>query len=107
MSGDVDEAQLYFVAAEETQQLSDKERRSLAGTSAIWWADLLFRIRIPVEAKEKIESAIPMCEEMGWKDDLARCDLILGQIALLQDDTVKATTLLTRSETVMHRERVY
>ncbi len=103
IKGEVDEAQKNFVLADNLQKLADKFGRGLLGLASIWWAEFLLRARRPESAREKVEATIGICSEEGWKDDIARCDLMLGRLSIIEGDHEKARESLAKSEIVMRK----
>ena len=60
---------------------------SLRGT---WWADWLARTGRAGPARALTARNADICRENGWNDDLARCDRMLGRLALAAGDTAAA-----------------
>jgi hypothetical protein len=103
MSGEVKDARKSFGMAEDLQRSVDKKQRGLIGLSSIWWADLLLRARLLDHAKARTEPNLVHCTEQGWGEDVARCELILGKVALEEGDVNEAKRRLTAAEATMRK----
>ena len=68
----------------------DGEGGHLDEIHGIYWADLLARTGRPDPAQASISRNIDICRSSGWNEDLARCDRVLGRLALAAGDTATA-----------------
>jgi hypothetical protein len=60
----------------------------------VQWARWLARTGRPGPAQELTRRNADICRRNGWNEDLARCDQILGELALADGDTATAGTHL-------------
>jgi hypothetical protein len=90
--GDTAEAEQRFVDAD---QIGDYESDHLYSTPGIWWADFLIRTGRYDSARVLTHGNIDFCRRNGWNEDVARCDRVLGHLALAAGDTAAADGHLT------------
>jgi hypothetical protein len=92
LAGDTTAAEEHFATADQIHLTVNNEHWfSLPG---VWWAHWLARTGRPGPARNLTHSNVGTCREYGWNEDLARCDQILGGLALAAGDTVTAGTHL-------------
>ena len=90
LDGDTAEAERQFIAADQIQVAHDLDGYHLSSTGGIWWAEWLARTGRDSPARALTERNAEISREEGWNDDLARCDWILGRLALTAGDTAAA-----------------
>ncbi len=92
LAGDTTAAERHFTTADQIHLTNEgKHLDSLYGA---WWATWLIRTGRPGPARDLIRRNVAICREHGWNADLARCDQILGGLALAAGDTEIAGTHL-------------
>jgi len=93
LAGDAAAAEDHFTTADQTG-LTD-EGKHLYSLPGVWWAQWLARTGRPGAARDLARQNANLSRENGWNADLARCDQILGGLALATGDTATADTRLT------------
>jgi tetratricopeptide (TPR) repeat protein len=93
LAGDSIAAEEHFTSADQIN-LAD-EGTHLYSFLGVLWAQWLARTGRPGPARDLTRRNVGLCRENGWNADLARCDQILGGLALAAGDTVTAGTHLT------------
>jgi hypothetical protein len=88
------EAEQQFTAADQIQVADDYDDHLISYTGTLW-ADWLARTGRPGPARELTRRNAEICRTYGWNDDLARCDRVLGRVALAAGDTASAADHLT------------
>jgi tetratricopeptide (TPR) repeat protein len=93
LAGDTAAAEDHLTAADRICLTDHGEHMySLAGIRWAWW---LARTGRSGPAQDLIRRNADFSREHGWNEDLARCDQILGGLALAARDTATAETHLT------------
>jgi tetratricopeptide (TPR) repeat protein len=88
LAGDTAQAEQHFMAGDQMQFTDEGTHLySLRGTQ---WAEWLGRTGRPGLAQTLTRRNAEVCLGNGWNDDLARCDRILGRLALAAGDTAAA-----------------
>jgi len=82
LSGDPIEAEEQFTAADQIQVADDPAGDHLYGLSGIQWADWLARSGRTGPAEVLAQDSRTICDRNGWNEELARCDWVLGRLAL-------------------------
>ena len=90
LAGDTAEAEQQFLAADQIQVSEDYEGDHLYSLPGIWWADFLARTGRQDPARVLTRRNIDICRRYGWNADVARCDRVLGRLALAAGDTAAA-----------------
>jgi hypothetical protein len=90
LAGDVAEAEQQFAAADQIEVADDYEGDHLYTLRGTMWADRLARTGRPVAALMLANRNAEICRRYSWNDNAARCDVILGRLALATGDTVTA-----------------
>ena len=104
LAGDRSEAERQFSAADQIEVADNGDHLiSLRGTL---WAEWLARTGRESPAWELTERNVETCRRNGWNDDLARCDRILGRLALAAGDPTAANEHLAAA-VVMFRDGDY
>ena len=68
--------------------------------AGVWWADFLTRTGRQDPARVLTLRNIDICRGNGWNEDVARCDRVLGRLALAAGDTAAAGEHLTAAAAV-------
>jgi ATP/maltotriose-dependent transcriptional regulator MalT len=71
--------------------------------SAIWWAELVLRTGKVDQAFSKVNDTFQLCIDNGWGDDVARCHLIFGKVALVKEELAEAQSHLGKAEMIMRK----
>jgi len=98
IAGDISEAEQRFAAVNQFRVASGVDR--LNTFIAALWADYLARTGRPGAAADLIRDTATRCQRNAWNDDTARCDRVLGRLALAADDALMAGKHLTAAATV-------
>jgi tetratricopeptide (TPR) repeat protein len=88
LAGDTAGAEDHFTTAD--QICFRDEGIHLYSLTGSWWAQWLAQTGRPSPAQDLIRRNARISRESGWNDDLARCDQMLGGLALAAGDTVTA-----------------
>jgi hypothetical protein len=83
-------AEEQFIAADQINVADDPDGGHLDSTIGVWWAEWLARTGRPGPAQALTDRNAAICRQHGWNDDLARCDRVLGRLALAVGDTATA-----------------
>ena len=95
LAGDTVEAEQRFTAADQIEVADGPNGHHLYSTRGIWWAEWLARTGRTGPAQALTSRNTKICRANGWNDDLARCDRMLGRLALAARDTAAAGKHLT------------
>jgi tetratricopeptide (TPR) repeat protein len=87
-TGDTTAAEDHFTTADQTCLTDDPDRDHLHSYNGGLWAQWLARTGRPGPARDLTRRNAEICRERGWNADLARCDQVLGGLALAAGDTV-------------------
>jgi hypothetical protein len=90
LAGDVAETERHFTAADQIEVADDPDGHHLYSLRGIQWAEWLARTGRGGPARALTARNAEICREYGWNDNLARCDRILGRLALAAGDTAAA-----------------
>jgi hypothetical protein len=90
LAGDVAETERHFIAADQIEVADDPDGHHLYSLRGIQWAEWLARTGREGPARALTGRNAEICREYGWNDNLARCDRILGRLALAAGDTAAA-----------------
>jgi tetratricopeptide (TPR) repeat protein len=90
LAGDATEAEQQFIAADQIEVAQYAESNHLHSLIGTWWGEWLIRTGRPGPARALTARNAEICRKNGWNDDLARCDRILGRIALDAGHTATA-----------------
>jgi tetratricopeptide (TPR) repeat protein len=91
-AGDTTAAEDHFTIADQISVTEDDEH--LYSMAGIQWARWLARTGRPGPAQDLTRRNADACSEQSWNDDVARCDRILGGLALAAGDAATAGTHL-------------
>ena len=95
LAGDAAEAEQQFTAADQIEVADHHEGAHLYSIRGIWWAEWLARTGRTGPAQALTSRNADICRRNGWNADLARCDRMLGRLALAAGDTAAAGAHLT------------
>jgi tetratricopeptide (TPR) repeat protein len=98
LTGDTTAAEDHFAAADQIN-LTDQGKH-LFSYGGVLWARWLAQTGRPGPAQDLTRRNADLCREEGWNANLARCDRILGGLALAAGDTVTAGTHLAATVAV-------
>jgi len=90
VSGDIAEAEEHFTVADQIAVTDDPAGRHVYALSGSMWADWLARTGRTGPAQILTERNRGICETNGWNENMARCDRLLGRLALTAGDTETA-----------------
>jgi tetratricopeptide (TPR) repeat protein len=90
LAGDVAEAEQQFTAADQIEVANDPGGRHLYSLPGSMWAEWLARTGRPDPARALTGRNAEICHRNTWNNDLARCDRLLGRLALDTGDTAAA-----------------
>ena len=90
LAGDTAEAERQFIAADQTLFAADPDGDHLYSLNGASWAEWLARTGRDGPARALTVRNAEICRERGWNDNLARCDRMLGRLALTAGDTAAA-----------------
>jgi hypothetical protein len=88
LAGDAAAAEDHFTLADQINYTDHGEH--LCSFEGVLWARWLARTGRPGPAQDLTRRNADTCRKNGWNDNLARCDQILGSLALAAGDTVTA-----------------
>jgi tetratricopeptide (TPR) repeat protein len=100
LTGDVAEAERQFASADQIEITDDLGGDHLYSGRGARWADWLVRTGRSGPARTLTGRNAAISRRNGWNEDLARCDRILGRLALAAGDTATAGEHLTRAAAV-------
>ena len=90
LAGDTAEAEQQFTAADQMQVADDPDGEHLYSLDGTRWAEWLARTGRDDPARALTARNVEISREQGWNEDVARCDRMLGRLALAAGDTVAA-----------------
>jgi hypothetical protein len=93
--GDAEEAERNFIDADRVEVTYGPRGDHLYSLRGIWWAEWLSRTGRPGPARALTSRNADISRGFGWNADVARCDRLLGRLALAAGDTVTAEVHLT------------
>jgi tetratricopeptide (TPR) repeat protein len=88
--GDTAQAEEKFTAADQIEVTDHPAGAHLYSINATRWAEWLARTGRPGPAQALTRRNAEISRRNGWKEDVARCDRILGRLALATGDTATA-----------------
>jgi tetratricopeptide (TPR) repeat protein len=91
MAGEAAEAERQFTAADRIEVTEDPAGDHLYSIRGTRWADWLGRTARPGPALALAHRNADIHRENGWNAGLARCDRVLGRLALAAGDTAAAS----------------
>jgi len=90
LAGDAAEAEQQFIAADQIEAADHDEGAHLYSNLGTWWADWLARTGRPGPARALTDLNTVICRRNGWNQHVARCDRMLGRLALAAGDAAAA-----------------
>ena len=90
LAGEATEAERQFTDADQMEVVNHHEGAHLYSSSGTWWADWLVRTGRPSPARALTNRNAEICQRNGWNQDAARCDRMLGRLALAAGDIAAA-----------------
>ena len=101
LAGDTAEAERQFTAADQIGFADDPDGEHLYSLDGTWWAEWLARTGRDGPARALTARSVEISREQGWNEHLARCDRMLGCLALAAGDTVAAGEHLAAAAAVL------
>ena len=86
LAGDTARAEQHFLIADQLEFAGDPGGNHLYSNRGVWWAEWLARTGRHWAAQLLTDDNETLCRANGWNDPLARCERLLGQFALADDD---------------------
>lgn len=99
VSGDSVAAEEQFTAADQIEFAVNAEGGHLCSVHGSQWAEWLARTGRTGPAQNLTRRNRQICQEWGWNQDTARCDRVLGRVALAAGGTEDAAHLLAAAAT--------
>ena len=90
LAGDAAQAGQHFTAADQIEVADDPDGDHLYSFRGTNWAEWLARTGRPGPARALTSRNADICRDYGWNEALARCDRMLGRLALAAGDTAAA-----------------
>ena len=90
LAGDAAQAGQHFTAADQIEVADDPDGDHLYSFRGTNWAEWLARTGRPGPARALTSRNADICRDYGWNEDVARCDRMLGRLALAAGDTAAA-----------------
>ena len=90
LAGDAAQAGQQFTAADQIEVADHREGAHLYSIRGTWWAEWLARTGRTGPARALTGRNTEICRRNGWNADVARCDRMLGRLALAAGDTAAA-----------------
>jgi tetratricopeptide (TPR) repeat protein len=94
LAADTALADQQFTAANQIHVTNDPDGDHLYSRRGVSWADWLARTGRSAPARALTTRNAEICRRNGWNDDTARCNRVLGALALAAGDTTAAGTQL-------------
>jgi tetratricopeptide (TPR) repeat protein len=95
LMGECAAASLDFARADELERNANPESASLFSQNGIKWARHRVRLDEKATARNLVEFNRVLCKRFGWNEDLANCELLLGELDLLAGDLSSAERRVT------------
>ena len=86
LAGDITRAEQHFLIADQLEFADDPGGNHLYSNRGVWWAEWLARTGRRWAAELLTDDNETLRRANGWNDPLARCERLLGQFALADDD---------------------
>jgi hypothetical protein len=99
LAGDTARAEQHFLIADQLEFAGDPGGSHLYSNRGVWWAEWLARTGRQWAAQLLTDDNETLCRANGWNDPLARCERLLGQFALADDELPEAGRYLTSAAT--------
>jgi tetratricopeptide (TPR) repeat protein len=95
LSGDAAHAEEQFTAADQIAVANQQDSEHLCSLYGSQWAEWLASTGRPGPARALTGRNLEICRRFGWNADVARCERVLGRLALATGDTAAADEHLT------------
>jgi len=105
LAGQLTAAGRDFAAADALERKNDDENASLYSIWGYHWSRHRHRLGETDAARRLTEANRAICEKYGWNSDLARCDLLLGELDLAAGDHAAAAPRLAAALRVFRDAR--
>ena len=105
LAGDLFAASRDFAAADTITRKEDYENAPMSSSRGIEWCRHRLRLGDTATARRLTVANRAMCESEGWNDDLALCDLLLGELDLEAGDCASATRRIGEAVRVFREAR--
>ena len=99
IAGDASESEEQFTAADQLNASNAPVGKHLYSLPGILWAEWLVRTGRPGPARRLTSGNVEVSRAEGWTENLARCDRLLGRMALTSGNTSAADERLTAAAT--------
>jgi tetratricopeptide (TPR) repeat protein len=86
LAGDTARAEQHFLIADQLEFADEPGGNHLYSNRGVWWAEWLVRTGRRWAARLLTEDNEAVCYDNGWYSTLARCERLLGQFILADDD---------------------
>jgi tetratricopeptide (TPR) repeat protein len=86
LAGDTARAEQHFLIADQLEFADDPGGHHLYSNRGVWWAEWLARTGRRWAARLLTEDNEAVCYDSSWHSTLARCERLLGQFILADDD---------------------
>ena len=86
LAGDTARAEQHFLIADQLEFADDPGGNHLYSNRGVWWAEWLTRTGRRWAARLLTEDNEAACYDSNWYSTLARCERLLGQFILADDD---------------------
>jgi SIR2-like domain len=94
LAGQTIVAENEFTAADYIYLTDDPYRRHLYAIAGVWWAEFMALTGRTDPARRLTEANREFSRRNSWNEDVARCDRLLGRLALASGDTTAAAERL-------------
>lgn len=86
LAGDTARAEQHFLIADQLEFADDPGGHHLYSNRGVWWAEWLARTGRRWAARLLTEDNEAVCHDSNWYSTLSRCERLLGQFILADDD---------------------
>ena len=107
LAGDTARAEQHFLIADQLEFAGDPDGNHLYSNRGVWWAESLARTGRRWAAQLLTDDNETLCRASGWNDPLARCERLLGQFALADDDELPEAGRCLTSAATRQRDAGY
>ncbi|HEV7405572.1 MAG TPA: hypothetical protein VGO11_21685, partial [Chthoniobacteraceae bacterium] len=106
LAGELPAASHDFTAADTIERKDASDNAALHSIRGIRWCRHRLRLREADAARRFTEANRAICERNGWNDDLARCDLLLGELDVAAGDREAAERRIGAAVRVFREARI-
>ncbi len=107
LAGDTARAEQHFLIADQLEFAGDPDSHHLYSNRGVWWAEWLARTGRRWAAQLLTDDNETLCRASGWNDPQARCERLLGQFALADDDELPEAGRCLTSAATRQRDAGY